>query len=179
MSQLTLYSAQNATQSLWQSDNPVAIADKLAGFGLSFRQWPVSALPDEATAEQILACYQSQITQLKLEAGYQTADVVSLHADHPDKATLRQKFLAEHSHQEDEVRFFVRGQGLFCFHIQGQVLQLLCTQGDLISVPAGTLHWFDMGSAPCFTAIRLFTDPTGWVAQFSGSPIAEQFPLLD
>lgn len=179
MSQLTLYSAQNATEPQWQSEDPSAIAAKLADFGLSFRQWPVATLSEQASAEQILTHYQSEIRQLQAEAGYQTADVVSLNADHPDKAALRQKFLAEHSHAEDEVRFFVRGRGLFCFHLQNQVLQLLCTQGDLINVPAGTLHWFDMGSAPAFTAIRLFTDPSGWVAQFSGSPIAGQFPLLD
>jgi 1,2-dihydroxy-3-keto-5-methylthiopentene dioxygenase len=52
----------------------------------------------------------------------------------------------------------------------------LCERGDLISVPAGTRHWFDMGPAPRFTAIRLFTTPAGWVANFTGEPIARGFP---
>jgi 1,2-dihydroxy-3-keto-5-methylthiopentene dioxygenase len=43
-------------------------------------------------------------------------------------------------------------------------------------VPAGTRHWFDMGPAPRFTAIRLFTTPAGWVANFTGTPIARNFP---
>jgi 1,2-dihydroxy-3-keto-5-methylthiopentene dioxygenase len=53
---------------------------------------------------------------------------------------------------------------------------MLCTRGDLISVPAGMKHWFDMGPRPNFTAIRLFVNPDGWVARFTGSDIAERFP---
>jgi len=36
-----------------------------------------------------------------------------------------------------------------------------------------------MGAAPEFTAIRLFNNPEGWVAQFTGSGIASQFNRLD
>ena len=43
-------------------------------------------------------------------------------------------------------------------------------------MPAGTKHWFDMGASPSFTAVRLFTNPEGWVAQFTGDEIAELFP---
>ena len=50
---------------------------------------------------------------------------------------------------------------------------------DLISVPAGMRHWFDMGPAPNFTAIRMFTTPDGWVARFTGDPIASHFPAFD
>ncbi|WP_350608620.1 cupin domain-containing protein, partial [Pseudoalteromonas sp. MER144-MNA-CIBAN-0113] len=92
---------------------------------------------------------------------------------------LRKKFLFEHTHNEDEVRFFVKGQGLFCLHLGNKVYQVLCQQGDLISVPELTPHWFDMGSDPEFTAIRLFNNTEGWVAKSTDSSIAEQFPLLD
>ena len=92
---------------------------------------------------------------------------------------LREKFLSEHTHDEDEVRFFVEGQGLFCLHINDEVLQVLCQAGDWIAVPAGTKHWFDMGSAPNFCAIRFFDNPEGWVARFSGDAIADHFPRLD
>ena len=47
-----------------------------------------------------------------------------------------------------------------------------------MSVPAGTRHWFDMGPAPRFTAIRLFTNPDGWVAKFTGTEIAATFPAF-
>jgi len=106
-------------------------------------------------------------------------DAISLSPEHPDREALRQKFLAEHTHSEDEVRFFVAGRGLFCLHIGEQVLQVLCEADDFLRVPAGTRHWFDMGSAPRFTAIRFFDNPEGWVAQFTGDAIAKRYPLLD
>jgi 1,2-dihydroxy-3-keto-5-methylthiopentene dioxygenase len=102
-----------------------------------------------------------------------------MNPDHPDKEAFRQKFLAEHIHSEDEIRFFVRGRGLFVMHVAGKVYSMLCEKDDLISVPANTKHWFDMGPNPTFTAIRLFNNPDGWVAKFSGDPIAERFPLLE
>lgn len=59
------------------------------------------------------------------------------------------------------MRFFVEGAGLFCLHIGDEVFQVLCEKNDLISVPAHTPHWFDMGSEPNFTAIRIFDNPEG------------------
>ena len=99
--------------------------------------------------------------------------------EHPERSALRNKFLSEHTHSEDEVRFFVEGRGLFSLHIEDEVLSVLCERGDLIHVPAGTKHWFDMGSRPQFCALRFFNNPAGWVADFSNDPIAERFPRLD
>jgi 1,2-dihydroxy-3-keto-5-methylthiopentene dioxygenase len=89
---------------------------------------------------------------------------------------LRQKFLAEHTHSEDEIRFFVAGSGNFILHVGGKVYDAHCTQGDLISVPAGTKHWFDAGEAPSFTALRVFTDTSGWTPEYTGETISERFP---
>ncbi|NRQ43714.1 acireductone dioxygenase [Rheinheimera sp. YQF-2] len=179
MSHLRLFAVDNATQPLLESSDAGEISAVLANAGIRFEQWqagaPLSAL---SSNDDILQAYAADIQRLKHERGYITVDVISLSANHPDKAALRQKFLAEHTHSEDEVRFFVRGQGLFCLHIAGKVYQVLCQQNDLISVPAGTTHWFDMGSEPEFSAIRLFNNPDGWVAKFSGSDIALRFPLL-
>ena len=97
---------------------------------------------------------------------------------HPDKAALRQKFLSEHTHSEDEVRFFVAGSGQFTLHLGDKVYDILCEQGDLIGVPDGTRHWFDMSEQPHFVAIRLFNNPAGWVANFTDDPIAERFPRM-
>jgi 1,2-dihydroxy-3-keto-5-methylthiopentene dioxygenase len=106
-------------------------------------------------------------------------DVISLASDHPQKDALRQKFLSEHTHSEDEVRFFVAGQGQFTLHIGERIYDVLCEKGDLIGVPDGTRHWFDMGPNPNFIAIRLFTNPEGWVARFTGEDIADRFPRLE
>ena len=64
-------------------------------------------------------------------------------------------------------------------HIGDQVYGVLCEKGDLLSVPDGTPHWFDMGERPNVKAIRLFTDTSGWVAHYTGNPIAKVFPKLE
>jgi 1,2-dihydroxy-3-keto-5-methylthiopentene dioxygenase len=116
------------------------------------------------------------VARLKAERGYLSVDVIRMVPDHPERDMLRTKFLSEHRHAEDEVRFFVEGEGLFTLHLNDRVYAVLCAAGDLISVPAGTPHWFDMGPSPRFTAIRLFTNPDGWIAQFTGDTIADRFP---
>jgi 1,2-dihydroxy-3-keto-5-methylthiopentene dioxygenase len=35
-----------------------------------------------------------------------------------------------------------------------------------------------MGPEPHFVAIRVFTNPAGWVANFTGDEIAARFPRL-
>ena len=179
MSALTVFSSSAPEKVLYQTQSAADIADQLQQVGIRFEQWqanqPIDASTDSAS---ILAAYSDDIDRLKQQGGYVTVDVISLSSDHPDKAALRQKFLAEHTHSEDEVRFFVRGEGLFCLHLGEHIYQVLCQQNDLISVPANTPHWFDMGSEPNFTAIRLFNNPEGWVANFTGSDIASRFPLL-
>lgn len=179
MSRLTVYASDNAITPLLDTSDNEQISTELAKAGIRFEQWQAgAAVTAQSSNEAILQAYAADIQRLKHERGYITVDVISLSANHPDKTALRQKFLAEHTHSEDEVRFFVRGQGLFCLHIAGKVYQVLCQQNDLISVPAGTTHWFDMGSEPEFTAIRLFNNADGWVANFTGNTIARNFPLL-
>lgn len=156
------------------------IASTLDSVGVRFERWQAKApIAAGAGSDEVLAAYRSQIDQLMTERGYVTVDVVSLTADHPQKAELRAKFLDEHRHAEDEVRFFVAGRGLFTLHIDDFVYAVLCEKNDLISVPAGTRHWFDMGENPHFVAIRMFNNPEGWVAQFTGDDIASNFPGLD
>ena len=156
------------------------IASTLAEQGVRFERWAANApIQPGASQEEVIAAYQAQIDKLMTECGYITVDVVSLNSDHPQKAELRAKFLDEHRHAEDEVRFFVAGRGLFTLHIDEYVYAVLCEKNDLISVPAGTPHCFDMGENPHFVAIRLFNNPEGWVAQFTGDKIADQFPRID
>lgn len=160
-------------------DNPADIARLLGEQGIRFERWPTRALPADASQEDILDAYADEVGHLKREGGFATADVVSLTADNPQKDAFRQKFLDEHTHSEDEVRFFVHGQGLFYLHLGEQVYAILCQRNDLISVPHGTRHWFDMGPEPEFTCIRLFTNPDGWVAEFTGEDIASRLPRYE
>lgn len=180
MSRLRIFAESDGKQPIFVAEDHAQIAEKLGARGVRFERWEASA-PVAAgdSQEAVIAAYQHDIDRLKAQGGYQTVDVVSLQASHPQKDTLRKKFLDEHTHGEDEVRFFVAGSGLFSLHIGAEVCEVLCEQGDLISVPALTKHWFDMGPEPSFVAIRLFINPAGWVAQFTGSPIASQFPRYD
>jgi 1,2-dihydroxy-3-keto-5-methylthiopentene dioxygenase len=156
------------------------IQQELAKRGIRFQRWPARAeLPAGANQEQILAAYSREIAEVQAGGAYPTVDAIRLGPNHPDREALRQKFLAEHTHSEDEVRFFVEGRGLFCLHLGDEVLQLICEADDWIAVPAGTRHWFDMGPEPSFCALRFFNNADGWVAAFTGDAIASAYPLLD
>lgn len=176
MSELTIFHEDTPGLSLAKLSQPEAIVSALAVVGVDFRQWRVdTGLQPGADSESVLAAYATQISALQAERGYTTHDVVRITPDHPERAALRQKFLAEHTHAEDEVRFFAEGSGTFYLHVQQRVYRLHCEQGDVLSVPANTPHWFDTGSLPHFTAVRLFTDPAGWIGHFTGSDIADRF----
>ncbi len=180
MSQLTVYDEADGDKPILTTDDVDVVTSELGAAGIRLERWQADReLADDADNDTIIAAYRAEIDRLVEERGYQTYDVVSMNPEHPDKDALREKFLAEHTHSEDEVRFFVRGHGLFIIHANGKVYSMLCEKDDLISVPADTRHWFDMGPNPMFTAIRLFNNPDGWVANFTGEDIASRFPLLD
>lgn len=180
MSELTVYTESQPATPLFSSDDFDAISTELGKAGIHIERWSADReLAENADNETIIAAYQNEIDRLVEIGGYQSWDVVSMYPEHPDKGAFRQKFLDEHTHSEDEVRFFVRGRGLFVIHADEKVYSMLCEKDDLISVPANTKHWFDMGPNPTFTAIRLFNNPEGWVARFTGDKIAKRFPFLE
>ncbi|WP_426702735.1 1,2-dihydroxy-3-keto-5-methylthiopentene dioxygenase [Rhodanobacter sp. Col0626] len=179
MSRLRIYDETQPHSPSIDTLDHAAIARELGRVGVRFEQWEATQpIVPGASQEEVIAAYRGDIDRLMDEKGYQAVDVISLVPDHPDRATLRQKFLSEHTHSEDEVRFFVAGSGQFTLHIDGKVYDILCEQGDLIGVPDGTRHWFDMSESPYFVAIRLFTNKDGWVANFTGDDIAGQFPRM-
>jgi 1,2-dihydroxy-3-keto-5-methylthiopentene dioxygenase len=180
MSALTVYQASQPQQSAVTSCEFGVIATQLKSIGVQFERWQAEcSFATDADAQTVLDAYHGSIERLKQQYGFRSVDLISLKADHPNKDQLRQKFLSEHTHSDFEVRFFVEGRGLFYLHVEDKVYAVLCEQGDLISVPANTTHWFDMGENPNFKCIRLFTTEEGWVAEFTGSDIAKSFPTLD
>jgi 1,2-dihydroxy-3-keto-5-methylthiopentene dioxygenase len=185
MSTLTIFADANPAEALFNSHDSAEIAVQLNKVGVRFEQWQTaSAISAGERPELVLAAYKIDVDKLMAEGGYQTVDVISLDAaNNPEVManvpTLRAKFLSEHRHSEDEVRFFVDGQGLFSLHLGDKVYEVLCQRGDLISVPANTPHWFDMGPTPKFVAIRFFNNTEGWVAHYTGSPIADSFSRLE
>ena len=179
MSRLRIFSDKAPQNVLFESEQISTITDKLSAIGVGFEQWPVRPIQDNASNEDILYAYKTEINLLVAENGFKAVDVVSINPDHPDRDVMRAKFLSEHIHKEDEIRFFVRGSGLFTLHIEDKVYEILCKSSDLIRVPDSTKHWFDMGPAPSFTAIRFFTEADGWIGYFTDSDIALQFPRYE
>ncbi len=179
MSVLTIYAEHSPEKSeRFTEFNDIEI--KLKAIGVQFERWTAAQLLEtDASNDDVLNAYADSVDRLKKQCGFQSADVIKLDATHPDKHAMRERFLSEHTHNEFEVRFFVEGRGLFYLHTGGHVFGVLCEQGDLISVPANVTHWFDMGENPHLACIRLFTNPDGWVADFTGSDIAKSFPNLD
>ncbi|MFN4319545.1 MAG: 1,2-dihydroxy-3-keto-5-methylthiopentene dioxygenase [Aquificaceae bacterium] len=156
------------------------IREKLSSLGVLFERWNTDKeLPWSATQEEVLQAYKEEVERIVKEYGFKSIDVVSLTPDHPKKEELRNMFLSEHTHSDFEVRFFVDGSGTFYLHIGDKVYVVLCEKGDFISVPANTKHWFDMGTKPFFKAIRFFSIPDGWVANFTGSEISKRLPTHD
>ena len=179
MSALTIFTDTESHEPIWHSTDAEAISEQLNAKEVRFERWEANQdLGLDPAPQTVIQAYQHAIDKLVAEKGYQSWDVISMRADNPQKEVFRTKFLAEHTHGEDEVRFFVEGAGLFCLHLDGKVYQVLCEKNDLISVPAGTPHWFDMGSEPHFTAIRIFDNPEGWIANFTGDAISDAYPKL-
>ncbi|MGJ3649398.1 1,2-dihydroxy-3-keto-5-methylthiopentene dioxygenase [Sphingomonas sp. GlSt437] len=179
MSRLQMFTDAAAPELLVDTEDGEAIAAHLEGVGVVFERWATRDLAPGASEADILAAYKPEIDRLKAQGGYQSIDALSVAPDNPNREALRAKFLSEHTHAEDEVRFFVEGKGLFTLHIGDRVFNVLCERGDLISVPAGTRHWFDTGAEPNFTVLRLFVNPDGWVATFTGDDIAQRYPRLE
>jgi 1,2-dihydroxy-3-keto-5-methylthiopentene dioxygenase len=177
MSRLTIYREDAPGTPVFQSEDGDVIARELNSIGVRFERWesPVPISGDDA-AEKVLDAYRPYLDKLMGASGAGSADVIKLTPDNPNVAALRQKFISEHTHTEDEIRFFVDGSGNFILHVDGKIWDAHCTKGDLISVPAHTRHWFDAGDAPRFTALRVFTDTSGWVPHYTGDDVSDRFP---
>ncbi|MGH8570464.1 MAG: 1,2-dihydroxy-3-keto-5-methylthiopentene dioxygenase, partial [Gammaproteobacteria bacterium] len=159
--------------------DPHEVTQYLATLGIEYERWPVSQrVPEDAPAEEVLAAYSAEIDQLKAKGGYVTADVIDVTAQTPGIEAMLAKFSTEHWHDEDEVRFIVRGRGLFHIHPRdggGPVIAIEVEAGDLIRVPRGTWHWFDLCADRNIRAIRLFQDKAGWTPHYTNSGTDQGF----
>jgi 1,2-dihydroxy-3-keto-5-methylthiopentene dioxygenase len=167
MSCLTIFADQYPDKIVRQTRDAGEIATLLAPINVQFERWtsPVEP-PENASQDEILALFRPYLDALMGATGAGSADVISMTPEHPQAGTLREKFLAEHTHTEDEIRFFVRGGGNFVIHADGKVFDVHCAANDLI----------DAGDAPFFTALRVFSETGGWVPHFTGERLDRQFP---
>lgn len=152
----------------------------LAPFGIWYEKWPVEGrIGPDATNEEILAAYAPEVERLKARGGFVTADVINVTAQTPNLDAMLAKFAKEHTHSEDEVRFTVKGSGVFHIHPDnGPVFAVQVESGDLINVPMGTKHWFDLCSDRNIRCIRLFQDASGWTPNYIESGVHERYTPL-
>ncbi len=144
------------------------ICEFLRPFGIRYENWDVAGrIAVDATDEEILAAYEPEIERLKKAGGYVTADVINVQPETPGLDAMLARFDKEHTHDEDEVRFTVAGRGLFHIHPDGgPVFSITVESGDLINVPRGTKHWFNLCSSRTIRCIRLFQDRSGWTPHY-------------
>ena len=154
-----------------------SVADFLARHGIDYERWtPEHPVGAEAPAERILQAYVREIEALKERGGYVTADVIDVGAETPNLEAMLARFSREHWHDEDEVRFIILGHGLFHVRpLEGPVFAIEVEAGDLIRVPRGTRHWFDLCADRRIRAIRLFQDPAGWTPRYTDSGVDRSF----
>jgi 1,2-dihydroxy-3-keto-5-methylthiopentene dioxygenase len=149
----------------------------LARHRIRHERWPLAErVSPGAGADEVLAAYAPEIDRLKAEGGYVTADVIDVGPDTPNLDALLAKFQSEHTHSEDEVRFILKGRGLFHVHPhEGAVFAIQVEEGDLISVPTGTRHWFNLCQDRTIRAIRLFQDKSGWTPAYTNSGLHARY----
>ncbi|HEY0366230.1 MAG TPA: cupin domain-containing protein [Pyrinomonadaceae bacterium] len=153
------------------------IAEYLSTIGIDYERWDTShPVPPNATAEQILAAYAVEIEKLKMRGGYVTADVIAVNPQTPGLDEMLAKFNREHWHDEDEVRFVTHGRGVFHIHVREEpVVAIEVEAGDLIRVPRGTWHWFNLCADREIRAIRLFQDSAGWTPHYTESELSANY----
>ena len=141
--------------------------------GVEISRWKANfPLKETDDQETVLKAYEHELSPYMKKHGYLSADVINVHKDMPNVEELRGKFLKEHTHSENEIRFFVDGSGYFWFNFNdGTIARLNCVKGDFLSVPQGFKHWFDLAPHYFVKAIRIFTNKEGWVANYTGSGV--------
>jgi 1,2-dihydroxy-3-keto-5-methylthiopentene dioxygenase len=157
--------------------DPEDVRATLSRVGIDFERWePAHGVGADASADEVLSAYAEEIERLKKIGGYVTADVIDVSPRTPNLDAMLAKFSREHWHDEDEVRFILRGRGVFHIHPQqGPVLAIEVAPGDLIRVPRGTHHWFDLCAERDIRAIRLFQDASGWTPHYTDSGVDGRF----
>ena len=179
MTTLTVYRSADGSIARPATTDINKIIGELKMIDILMERWPVHTLAKDADSRAVLDAYAGEIDKLNKQYNFVTVDAIRLLPTASNAKEMREKFLSEHTHDDDEVRFFVEGSGAFYIRKDGLVYQIVCTQGDLISVPRGTRHWFDTGAPPYFAVVRFFTNPKGWEAVFTGDDVATRVPLYE
>jgi 1,2-dihydroxy-3-keto-5-methylthiopentene dioxygenase len=116
------------------------------------------------------ARYQPPVDELKSARGYVAQDVIALEPTTPNLDAICAKFVDEHFHDDDEVRFVLEGEGIFDIRSQDdRWMRVFVERGDLIVVPKDRHHRFLLTEKKQIRCVRLFRDQSGWVPHYRKS----------
>ena len=127
--------------------------------GVIYRKLPMDA-----------GAYQPHLDELTQRRGYITQDIIQLKPDTPNLDAALAKFDPEHRHDDDEVRFVLEGEGVFDIRSDADAkgderwMRVTVEPGDLLVVPKGKHHRFELTALRTIKCVRLFKDPAGWTA---------------
>ena len=180
MSQIKIF---DENSNLLKSSNDFEeIKSSLSEIGINIERWDSNLVTETSSEAEIFTAFAKQIDEIKSKYKFQAVDLMNIKKDFAKSenfTSLREKFLKEHTHSDDEVRYFISGSGLFTIHKANKIYSILCEKGDFINVPANTLHWFDMGSEPEFKCLRFFSDESGWLPEYAENSISHKFENYD
>jgi 1,2-dihydroxy-3-keto-5-methylthiopentene dioxygenase len=155
----------------------------LKPLGIQLSEWPVGDDPEliglldkpaleDAEKEQVLHGLDHYFEKLKTDAGYQSRDLIVLHADIPNLDEALAKFDKIHTHDDDEVRYIVDGEGVFGFVMpSGEQVRLTVERGEYINVPKDTEHWFYLTPSRRIKAVRYFSGTEGWTPKYTHTEV--------
>jgi 1,2-dihydroxy-3-keto-5-methylthiopentene dioxygenase len=138
----------------WLDDGQTLDADALRAEGIGYEPLEVGA-------------HEAALDALKTRGGYVHQDEVALSPETPGLEAICAKFVDEHLHTEDEVRFVLEGAGVFDIRSEGdRWMRVTVERGDLLVVPKDRHHRFFLTDAKHIRCVRLFQDPSGWAPQY-------------
>lgn len=156
------------------------ITSTLAAVGIDFRVLDIDLKLQPGVAQaEVLSAIAAPLRQLQSDHDLGHVEVTSIDqrrwpTEHDKPVGAPQEITVE-----GEQRYlFLSGQGMLSLHIDDYVFVLLAERNALVSVPAGTRHWFDLGEFPYCTMVRLSTGNAA-VGKPSGDDIAARFPRLE
>ncbi len=156
------------------------IAATLAEQGVHFEQRELLERIRPGTAhEEVNDALRGNIDTLIADFGVGVVEVLSVHAEHPQKDELRAGLIDERRHASRDVRFVASGRGLLNMRIGEYVYALVAERTDLVSLPAGIAQWFDIGEQPQLVMLRLFETEEGRKPQLVGNDSSRLYPGLD
>lgn len=180
MSSLSVYHVSSPHQPDKMLTHLEDIASTLAGHGVLFERCePTGPIPRDAGQDVIVGAFRSRIDQLIASRVYGHLAVIDIDSRSAEAPGLPDELQQEHRIDEDQTRICVVGRELVVLHLDDYVYAVLCEQNDILSIPAGTRRWFDVGEHPRLVTISLSRTANGGMPRPTDDDIATRFPGIE